>query len=112
MNNTEGPFAGFFQAIAGSWSDWLFMFALLALGTALILGMGLKVVAVTGTLLMLFMYLSGIPIGRPGEGFTNPVVDAHWIDALAMITFALTRAGDTLGLGRIWHRVVGDSWLR
>ena len=41
-----------------------------------------------------------------------PLVDLHWVLTLSTILFALTRAGDTLGLGTWWSRLVGDSWLR
>jgi len=112
MNNTEGPFAGFFQAISGVWADWVFMLALLAIGVAVILGAGLKIAAVAGTLLLFLMYLAQFPIGQAGAGFTNPITDSHWIEALALITFAVTRAGDTIGVGKIWGGMVGDGWLR
>src|SRR4029079_5683539 len=36
MTHAEGPFAGFFSSISGRWADFGFMFALLAIGVALI----------------------------------------------------------------------------
>lgn len=112
MNNTEGPFAGLFQGIAGPWADWLFMIGLLGIGVAVMFGAGLKVAAITGSILLFLMYLAQFPIGQAGAGFTNPVFDSHWVEALALITFAVTKAGDTLGVGKIWGRMVGDGWLR
>lgn len=112
MNNTEGPFAGLFQGIAGPWADWLFMIGLLGIGVAVMFGAGLKVAAITGSILLFLMYLAQFPIGQAGAGFTNPVFDSHWVEALALITFAATKAGDTLGVGKIWGRMVGDGWLR
>ncbi|SDB88237.1 thiosulfate dehydrogenase [quinone] large subunit [Raineyella antarctica] len=112
MKNAEGPFAALFQGMAGPWADWLFMIGLLAIGVAVMLGAGLKIAAITGALLMFLMYLAEFPIGRPGAGFTNPIVDSHWIEGLSLVVFALTRAGDTLGVGKIWGRMVGDGWLR
>lgn len=112
MNSVEGPTAGFFQAISGAWADWLFMIGLLGIGLALILGIGLKLTAILGTLLVGLMWLAMMPIGQPNSGYTNPLVDSHWIQALSMWTYATTRAGDTFGLGKVWHRLVGDSILR
>lgn len=112
MKNTEGPFAGFFQGIAGPWADWLFMVGLLGIGIAVLAGAGLKIAAVTGTILLFLMYLAQFPIGQAGAGFTNPIFDSHWVEALALITFAVTKAGDTLGVGKIWGGIVGDGWLR
>jgi thiosulfate dehydrogenase [quinone] large subunit len=49
-----GPFESTFHAIAGAaWADWLFMAGLLGIGIALLLGVGLRVAAVSGTLMML-----------------------------------------------------------
>ena len=64
--------------------------------------------------LMVSLYLAMWPIGTGGteNAATNPLVDLHWVLTLSAILFALTRAGDTLGLGAWWSRLVGDSWLR
>ncbi len=56
-----GPFTDFFQLFSNSFGDWLFMLGLLGIGVAMVLGAGLKIAAITGTLLMLFMYLAGLP---------------------------------------------------
>lgn len=57
-------------------------------------------------------YLAEFPIGAKAGTYTNPLTDDHWVDALAIIVFWFTRAGDTFGLGRWWGEKVGDSWLR
>ena len=90
------------------------MAGMLGVGVALTLGIGLKVSAIAASALMVSMYLALWPIGTGGTGnaATNPLVDLHWVLALSTILFALTRAGDTLGLGTWWSRLVGDSWLR
>jgi hypothetical protein len=36
---------------------------------------------------------------------TNPVVDYHIVYALVLIALALTYAGNTWGLGRLWARL-------
>lgn len=109
IQGIEGPFAGFFQAFANPFGDVLFMIGLLGIGVALVLGAGLKIAAVTGSLLMLFMYLAEIPFVLGGN---NPVVDSHWHEALLLVVAAATLSGDTWGVGRIWGRIVGNSWLR
>ena len=83
--------------------------ALLGIGTALILGIGLKVAAVSGTILLFLMYLAEFPLANGG---TNPLIDAHILDIIMIITVCLTRAGDTWGLGKWWRGLVGVSWLR
>ena len=112
MKAAEGPFGGVYGAITGVWADWLFMAGLLGLGVALLTGAGIKLAAWAGTLLLFMMYLAEFPLGRAGEGFTNPLVDSHWIEALAIIAVAATYAGDTWGLGKWWGRQVGDGILR
>lgn len=112
MASLEGPTAGFFQSISGPWADWLFMIGLLGIGVAMIAGAGLKLAAWTGTLLLAFMYLAEFPIGQANMGFTNPLVDSHWIEAVVLLVSAYGLAGDTWGLGRWWAGVVGNSWLR
>ncbi|WNB86614.1 DoxX family protein [Cellulomonas sp. ATA003] len=109
IGGIEGPFAGFFQMFANPFGDVLFMVGLLGIGVALIAGAGLKIAAVTGTLLMAFMYLAEIPWILGGN---NPVVDSHWHEALLLIIAAVTLSGDTWGVGKIWARIVGNSWLR
>lgn len=112
MTHAQGPFAGFFSSISGRWADYGFMFGLLAIGVALVSGCGLKLAAVTATMLLALMYLAEFPIGAKAGTYTNPLTDAHWVDALAIIALWFTRAGDTLGFGRWWADKVGDSWLR
>ena len=99
-NAVSGPFEGFYKSFAGAaWADWLFMIGLAAIGTALILGIGLRVAAVAGGLLMVMMW-SAVLLPE-----TNPVMDDHLVYAGVLAVLALTAAGDTLGLGRIWARL-------
>jgi thiosulfate dehydrogenase (quinone) large subunit len=115
-----GPFESTFHTWAGAaWADWLFMVGLLAIGVALILGVGLRIAAVSGTLMMLLMWAAEWPLakvtsaGEPSMS-TNPIVDYHIIYALVLIALALTYAGHTWGLGRLWARlplVQRNRWL-
>jgi len=112
LTHTVGPFSGIFTAIAAPWVDYVFMFGLLAIGLALISGCGLKITAVAAVLLLGLMYLAEFPLGADAGIYTNPLVDDHWFQALAILVFWFTRAGDTFGLGHWWGEKVGDSWLR
>jgi thiosulfate dehydrogenase (quinone) large subunit len=109
-----GPFQGFFHSIAGAtWANWLFMLGMLGVGLALVLGIGLRVAAGAGTLIMAMMWAAEWPLAS-GAGSTNPIVDYHVVYALAAIVFALTYAGQTLGLGKIWAKlpiVQKNRWL-
>lgn len=108
-----GPLKPFFAAIASPTTDVLFMLGMLAIGVAVMLGIGLRISAVAGTVIMLFMYLAEWPFGANAES-TNPLVDYHIIYALALITVAALSAGDTWGLGRTWKSlpiVQKNRWL-
>ena len=104
-----GPFRQVFQAMAGSAIiDWLFMLGLLGIGIALILGIGLRVSAVAGTVMMVLMYAAEWPLARvtaAGDptSSTNPLIDYHLLYAAFLIVLALTAAGTTWGLGKMWQ---------
>jgi thiosulfate dehydrogenase [quinone] large subunit len=94
---TKGPFAGFYHSIAGAtWADWLFMIGLAGIGAALILGIGMRIAATAGTLLMVMMWSAVLPPEN------NTFLDDHLIYALVIVGLALVSAGHTLGLGRWW----------
>jgi len=107
-----GPFADFFHSIASPLTDWLFMLGMLGIGAAVMLGIGMRVAAWAGSIMMALMWLAEWPLQ---QGSTNPLVDYHVIYALALIVCALTLAGDTWGLGRRWAAlpvVRQQRWLR
>ena len=106
-----GPFQSMFHAIAGTWwANTLFMAGLLAIGVALIAGVGLRLSAIAGSVMMAMMWLAEFPLARTtaaGEpsGSTNPLVDYHVIYAIVLIVAAAAYAGHTWGLGRVWARI-------
>ena len=106
-----GPFASTFRSMAGDWwVDWLFMLALLGIGVAVVLGIGLRLAAVSGTLLLALMWIAEWHPARytsagQATGSTNPLIDYHVIYALALIVVAVTAAGNRWGLGRAWARL-------
>jgi thiosulfate dehydrogenase [quinone] large subunit len=103
-------FHGFFTGMAGdAWADWLFMVGLAGIGTALLLGVGIRVAAITGAALYALMYAASFPLEN------NPVVDDHLAGAIVLIVLAATLAGDTWGFGKTWaqtHLVRRFSVLR
>jgi thiosulfate dehydrogenase [quinone] large subunit len=110
LSSSKGPFSGFFQAIAGTGiANVLFMGGLLAIGTALILGIGMRLAAAGGALLMVMMWAAVLPPA------TNPIIDDHLIYAAILIVLALLAAGNTLGMGRAWAAiplVQRNPWLK
>jgi thiosulfate dehydrogenase [quinone] large subunit len=115
-----GPLQSFFNAIAGNpVIDWLFMLALLGIGVALILGVALRIAAVSGTVLLVMMWLASWPLastvaGKP-TGSTNPLIDDHIISALAIIVVGAYAAHSAGYLGRWWSHqplVRRLPWLR
>jgi thiosulfate dehydrogenase [quinone] large subunit len=119
-NVAVGPLEGTFHSIAGAgWADWLFMVGLLGIGVALLVGVGLRVAAVSGSLMMVLMWAAEWPLARftsAGEPSmsVNPIVDYHLIYALGLIVVAVTYAGHRWGLGRWWAKlplVARHRWL-
>ncbi|WP_405084794.1 hypothetical protein [Microbispora sp. NBC_01389] len=93
----DNTFGGLFDTLAGQgWVDWLFMTGLAGIGAALILGIGMRIAAITGGLLLLMMWAAELPLT------TNPFMDEHIVYALVLAGLALAGAGQTIGLGRWW----------
>lgn len=94
--NPEGPFVSFFTGLANNvFIDWLFMIALLGIGFALVLGIGLRVAAVSGTVLLAMMWAAELPLEN------NPLVDEHIVYVAMLWVFALGH--------RKWS--LTDTWL-
>ena len=99
-NAVSGPFEGFYHSFAGAaWADWLFMIGLAAIGAALILGIGMRVAAAAGGLLLVLMWTAVLPPEN------NPFMDDHLIYAGVLVLLALTAAGNTLGFGASWSKL-------
>ena len=96
----KGPFAGFYNDIAGAaWADWLFMIGLAGIGVALMLGIAMRITAAAGAALLVMMWSAVLPPEN------NPFMDDHLIYTLVLVVLALTAAGRTLGFGRVWERI-------
>ena len=90
---TGKPLASFFESLAMPAMDWLFMLGLLGIGLAFLLGIGTRLAAVAGVVMLGFMYAAVAPWVW---GSLNPVVNEHLVYALVLILIPLTSAGDTL----------------
>ncbi len=110
--------SGWFESIYHSMADsvlveWLFMLGLLGIGLALLLGIGMRVATISGVLLLVLMYLSGVPFVRDA-GATNPFWDAHLIEASLLLVLYFVDAGKHFGLAAWWAEtrwVQKYAWL-
>ncbi len=99
LSGSVGPFASIYQSIAGAaWVNWMFMIGLLAIAGALLLGIGMRIAAVAGAILLILMWSASLP---PADDI---FMDNHIVYALVLLGLALVGAGNTLGLGRWWSQ--------
>jgi len=106
--NVNSPFHDFFVSLgAQRWTDWIFMIGLLGIGLALMLGIGTKIGAISGTLMLVFMYMTQM---WPA---TNPILDEHLVYSLAIIGIVWVELGhQSIGFGKPWRKLVGEkTWL-
>ncbi len=90
---TYGPFAGFFQAMAGNpVVNALLVWGLLLVGIALILGAATRFAAISGIIMMMLMYFSALPPAN------NPFMDDHIIYAMLLGYLAVAGSGRFLGV--------------
>lgn len=106
----KGPFAEFYQSLAGSpFVDWLFMLGLLLIGVTLTFGIMTRWGAIFGALMLVLMYTAGF---MPPEH--NPVTDDHIIYALVLLSFLYMPVGEWLGFEKQWKQtdlVKAYPWL-
>ena len=110
LKGAVGPFEGIYHSMSGSTlADWGFMIGLLCIGVALLTGIGVRIAAISGAILLVLMWSASLPPAN------NPFMDDHLISAAVLIGLALVDAGRTLGLGRWWATEgLGrdHAWLR
>lgn len=108
MMNGGSPTRGFLQYRSETLSalgdffavtDVIIMAAFLLLGLALILGIGMKIATIGGTLLLIMMYIGVFPPD------TNPLIDYHIIYIFLLLAIYLANAGDFLGMGKQWKEM-------
>src|SRR5690606_35438364 len=94
LASRDGSFGELFRSMSDqAWSEWLFMGGMAGLGIALTLGIGLRLAAIGGTVLLVSMWMSMLPLA------VNPIVDNHIVYVVAIIALAIANAGDRWGLG-------------
>jgi thiosulfate dehydrogenase [quinone] large subunit len=97
LSGAVGPLAGFYHSFAGAgWADWGFMLGLICIAVALLSGVGMRVAAISGSVLLVLMWSASFP---PQDDL---FLDNHIIYALVLLGLAVVGAGSTLGLGRWW----------
>ncbi len=106
-----GPFQSTFHSLAGNGLvDWLFMLGLLGIGAAMVSGIGLRIAAVSGVLLVTMMWFAVFPPAQhtatgAATSSTNPFLDDHVLEMLALTAAAVFGSGSRLGLGAWWARL-------
>lgn len=96
---THGMFKVFFESLAGNpIVDYLFMFGLLGIGTALVLGIARKISTSAGTLMLFLMWLATFPPTN------NPLLDEHIIYIFALQLLLHLHGGEVFGLAKWWEK--------
>ena len=96
--SSKGPFQTIFNAIGGKGvTDWLFMIGLFLIGMALILGIGMKIGTISGSVFMFLLWSAVLP--KPGNIFQ---IDVHVVNILVLLILLFLKAGQVAGLGRWW----------
>ena len=105
--NEHSPMASFFAELAGqAWVDWIFMLGLLGIGLALLLGVGLRLAAVSGSIMLVLMWLAVFPLEN------NPLIDDHIVYAVVLWVVALSRREWSLTDWWLSNKFVKkNSWL-
>ncbi len=104
---TKGPLADFYQGLAGNrLVDVLFMAGLLLIGIALISGIGVRLAAIGGSVLLLMMWSAML---WPEN---NPIVDDHIVYIAVLMAIAAFDSEQRLGLRAWWHKQSISKSLR
>ncbi len=100
LSASTGPFAAWFQSLAGNgFVDALNAWGMLLIGSALLLGLLVRPAAVGGMVLMALYYFAHFT-----ESTMNGYVDTHVVYALVFFLFAAGGAGHAFGLNAIAMR--------
>ncbi len=96
---TQGPLAETFQQLAGNnLVDLLFMAGLLGIGVGLILGIGVKLATISGTVLLALMYLSTL---WPEN---HPLIDSHIVYMVVLAGIYHANSRQKWGLRHWWMK--------
>lgn len=98
---TTGIFAEFFASLANyPITDYMYMFGLMLVGVALILGIEMKLAMVGGSSMMFFIYLAS---ALPPEH--NPILDEHIIYIFVLILLYKLNSGEYIGFQNRWQKL-------
>ncbi|WP_120006372.1 DoxX family membrane protein [Nesterenkonia muleiensis] len=97
-----------FQPLADSvLVEWLFMLGLLGVGVGLTFGIAVRLSAIAGALMLLFMWLAAFPIA------THPFINYNLVQAIVVLVFPLTLAHQRLSLAGPWRKLTrGSGWIQ
>jgi thiosulfate dehydrogenase (quinone) large subunit len=110
LSHATGPFASFFQSLAGSgFVDVLNMYGLLFIGLALMLGLLVRTASFMGLLLMVLYYFADF-VGNTAHGF----IDEHFIYAFVFVLFIFGGFGHVWGIDSLIERRIDQrsSWVK
>ncbi|MDB5165369.1 MAG: DoxX family protein [Candidatus Saccharibacteria bacterium] len=109
LSNVQGPFADFFNALAGNVvTDVLFMAGLLGIGVALTLGIAVRLGVVSGITMLILMWLASFPLEN------NPVIDDHVVYVALLMVIAFGLPNQCFSFKKQWQSlptVKKHSWL-
>lgn len=95
----KGPFADLYSNLVGNQIvAFLFMAGLLLIGVTLVLGIGVKIAAISGSLMLLMMWSAVLPPEN------NPVIDDHIIYIFTLMAIKHANDNQRLGLGSWWAK--------
>ena len=113
LRASTGPFAGAFQALAGSavagWIDTAIPIALIAVGLSLVLGLFTKRGCQAAVLLLALFYAASIPldgVARPGAEGTYLIVNKTLVELGAAVVLLTSRTEMIAGLDLLRQRKV------
>ena len=110
LANATGPFAEWFQSLAGNtFVDNLNMWGLLLIGLAVLFGLLIRPAAAFGALMMLLYYFSDF-VGNTSHGY----IDDHLIYLLVFLLFVFGGFGHIWGLDSVMsqQKFVQKTWLK
>lgn len=110
LQNATGPFASWFQSLAGSGIvDVLNMWGLTLIGVALVLGLLVRTASFFGIVLMLLYYFADF-VGNTAHGF----IDEHIVIIAVLVFFLFGGFGHVWGLDALAERRLDHrtKWAR
>lgn len=94
---TKGPFAEFYQSLAGqAWVDWIFMLGLLGIGVGLTLGIAMRLSVTFGSILLFMMWTAALPPEH------HPFISDHIVYILVLVGLAMVNKDQEWGFRKRW----------